>query len=799
MKTEGKPCEGKPQARFEVAVGGMYIDLNNHLLTLWTKGIQMITGPEFEKKCTQIAHLLWPFAHVAGSIMAGGRERDGVFITEECVHLLEYTELRTKDKAEKDGKKLSDFIPEYQRKYPDKGVKGWFITSDEPTADQKSAILKEKNGNRISAISFETFKSKLVNVPEYFSCRDNYNFGSVKDPGSSSNEPKVGFVQNELIECGSGDSLTPDELLQREANGERWVFLGEYGSGKSMTLRYFYNHLKQKYLAGKISQFPIHINLRDHNGQDDSSEIIERHCKKIGYSNSGHLVRAWRAGLSILLLDGFDELAPLSFTKHSPRFKEVRKHAMLGIKKLISETPRESKVIVVGRSNYFDDIADRCNCIGIDSYWKEFQISDFTESQMVDYLHRYDIRGKIPTWMPKRPLLIGYLASHGIIKELLSHPDEYVVPAQGWDHLISLICKRESEIEISLDGDTVRQVLERISTTARKSSNGLGPLFEADFTKSFESIVGNAPDKGSFNIIQRLPGIGIDNQIDGSRKFIDADLCDACRAGDLIKVLLDPYGKEKEIYEDSLYLSGNTCIDMVVYKIEQGVIPKGQIIQSINMISKLGKFGVLKYDFVQLAKRTGTDIDSINLNISGIDISRLELDDWGFWKNITFSDCFVNDMYIDADDLKNMPSFNQTYISNIYGINPEHFNEIKDHMFMSCEVENIHNYSETNKQIFDLSLCLPEKLLLSILRKVFIQRGKGRVENALTSGVETGSQKYAADILAILQKYKYIYPTTNSTERIWHANRDKQDEVKEILKDPIRSKYQVQIDTRNLR
>ena len=37
MKTEGKPCEGKPQARFEAAVGGMYINVYNHLLTLYTE------------------------------------------------------------------------------------------------------------------------------------------------------------------------------------------------------------------------------------------------------------------------------------------------------------------------------------------------------------------------------------------------------------------------------------------------------------------------------------------------------------------------------------------------------------------------------------------------------------------------------------------------------------------------------------------------------------------------------------------------------------------------------------------
>jgi hypothetical protein len=764
-----------------------------------TKENTMITGPEFEKKCIQIAHLLWPHAKIAGAIIDGEKERDGVFVTEECVHLLEYTALRTKEKAEKDGKKLSDLIPEFQKKYPDKGVKGWFITADEPTADQKTSILKEKNGARITAISFETFKSRLVNVREYFSCRDNYNFGSVKDPGSSSNEPKVDFIQNELTDCRSGETVSPDKLIANNSISERWVILGEYGSGKSMTLRYFYSFLKAKYLSGLIAQFPIHINLRDHNGQEDPTEIIERHCKKIGYSNSNHLVRAWRAGLAILLLDGFDELAPLSFSRHSPRFKEVRKHAMLGVKQLISETPRESKVIVVGRQNYFDDTKDRFNCIGIDSFWKEFQISDFSEEQMISYLNKYKITGKIPIWMPKRPLLIGYLASHGIINELMKQPDDYVVPAQGWDHLVSLICKRESEIDLSIDGDTVRQVLERISTAARKKANGLGPLFEVDFTKSFESIVGNVPDKGSFNIIQRLPGIGIDNQIEGSRKFIDIDLCDACRAGDLERFLLDPYGKSKDVFIESVFPVGETCHSMIINKLNQGLIPRGQVVQSIIMLAKLSDFGVLKYDVLNIARKLNIELDSISFNISGIDVQKLEIDSWSFWKSVTFSDCFVSDLYIDVDDLKAMPSLNQTLISNVYGMSLDKFTEIKDEYFQNCLVEEIHNYSETNKQIFELSVSIQEKLLLSILRKIFIQRGKGRVETAFSAGVEPSSIKYIDSILAILQKYRYASPTTNTSERVWHANREKQDCVREILKDPTRTSFDIQKETRNLK
>jgi hypothetical protein len=78
-----------------------------------------------------------------------------------------------------------------------------------------------------------------------------------------------------------------------------------------MTMRYLYRQLRAAHLSGSTSQFPVYINLREHFGQSDPCEVLERHARNVGFERVGHLVRAWRAGYVHLILDGFDELTGL--------------------------------------------------------------------------------------------------------------------------------------------------------------------------------------------------------------------------------------------------------------------------------------------------------------------------------------------------------------------------------------------------------------------------------------------------------------------------------------------------------
>lgn len=90
----------------------------------------MKTGIAFEKSVINVARNLWPAAEYSGGEIRDGRERDGIFVSQDVIHLLECTEHRTKDKAESDGKKLAQLAGQFKRSHPETPVKCWLVTKD---------------------------------------------------------------------------------------------------------------------------------------------------------------------------------------------------------------------------------------------------------------------------------------------------------------------------------------------------------------------------------------------------------------------------------------------------------------------------------------------------------------------------------------------------------------------------------------------------------------------------------------------------------------------------------------------
>jgi hypothetical protein len=83
--------------------------------------------------------------------------------------------------------------------------------------------------------------------------------------------------------------VLPIDLLAKHA---RYVLEGDYGSGKSMTLRELFFQAVDNYKQGRTRQFPIFLNRRDHGGADDPAEAFDRHGRRVGIDNERHLNRA---------------------------------------------------------------------------------------------------------------------------------------------------------------------------------------------------------------------------------------------------------------------------------------------------------------------------------------------------------------------------------------------------------------------------------------------------------------------------------------------------------------------------
>lgn len=755
----------------------------------------------FELETLRIARLLWPAAQYSGSEMIDGRERDGVFETEECHHYVESTVSRGQQKAFDDCKKLAELIKKKFMSNDGKGARGWFITLDEPTADQRKVLEDPKliqYKSHIKILSFQQFQSKIIDARDYLDLRSRHFFGSVRDPETSGYLPKVDYVEMDYFERDTTEIHSIYEVCEKIRNGVRVVLTGDYGSGKSMTLRQIFQILKNDYVTGKSAKFPIAINLREHLGSDDPSDILAKHGKNIGFPNPDHLVRAWKLGYVYLLLDGYDEISTYGIHGSWKKLKDIRFKSLLPIRKF-SENSDNNSIVISGRYNYISDREELLRGLGLRNDTLFLVLNEFNDDQLLKYLERYSIRTALPGWIPNKPLFLGHLAARGTLRDLVNPDTNHILndAAEGWNFLIGVICEREAKINGNIDGETVRLIIERLATIARKYTGGLGPLTKDLIEKVYEEICQFPFDDKAIVMIQRFPGLGIHSNEDETRSFVDENFADICRSGDMIRLILDPFGNAGLFPENVECPLSRVGIERLSKWANANDVTGKKLCAAINS-SALANRQTLKLDLVRVIDDLNLDIpEPVHLReliIEDLDLSSIECD----LSRATFSDCMLERVQLPASDFDTkLPAFHNCFFDLVEGrtnaldLPRARFNE-------SCEFVRFGSDNRTNSGIKSQNISVQEKVLLVILKKLFVQSLSGRKEKALFAGMTTEETRYVKKIISILERNGFIIPYRKNDYMVWIPVRTHLKDAYEILSNPHGSSVSAIVETREL-
>ena len=742
----------------------------------------------FENEVLRIARARWPSAAFSGTRIIDGREVDGVFETEECVHVIEATTSRKRDKAKDDIEKLTKSLDRLQATSGTRAVRGWFITRDEPTADQRR--VADKHRSIINTLSFSQFQMAIVDSKAYLSARDDYPFGSVRDPApkpSSRPTADIKYVPLDILNRGSQETVARNDLVEIVAQGSRRVvLLGDYGAGKSMTLREVYYDLRRHHLKGATSAFPLYLNLRDHYGQTEPAEVIERHARSIGFPSPSHLVRAWRAGYVHLLIDGFDEISAIGIQGIWRKLRDNRYRAMQAVRRLIAEHPSHTGLLVAGRAHFFDNDAERHSALGISpANCIELSLNEFTDSQIATYLKQEGLTGAVPPWLPSRPLLVGYLAAGGLLRDLSKGEDDQyqLTPAAGWDTLLDLISDREAKIEAGIDGPTVRRIIERIATKARASQNGLGPLTPDSVVDAFKEICGYAPDDRGMVLLQRLPGLGVDRDDEDSRKFMDIAFADACRAGDLVSYVESPFDFEPSVLAAVESSIEQTGLEVASWRCTQRGFFEGNLNAALIAAQK-AESHYMAADIARLILEGGFNVQH-DIVVEGVVIPELELGegDAGLGR-IQFHNCFFVRVDIASTvEAQTTPMFRECYINELDG--RVSIEDLPANRFdAACVIESYAGTLATTAEVLTLDLPLGTRVCLTILKKLYEQRGSGRKENALHRGLDHGARRLVPDVLGVLRSEGLAIPDKMRGTVVWRPNRSDRARVGRMISAP---------------
>ncbi|TCL79658.1 MULTISPECIES: NACHT domain-containing protein [unclassified Curtobacterium] len=360
----------------------------------------------FEAEVLRVARALWvPNRPFQGSVILDGAERDGIFVGDDIVAVVEATVSKRLDKAKKDGDKLKQASERLSKSHPLKAIKGYFVTRDEPTAEQRQYINSLRSG--VVACSFAQLRSLLINSREYLNVRQAYAFGSARNLDTGAPKDLDVYVPIGLLEestSGRARVHSVADIANRMSSGGTTVLLGDFGAGKSMTIREVHSRLASSHLKNPEKRFPVTLNLRDHQGQKAPDEALRRHCQAIGFEEGTKLVRAWRAGQVDILLDGFDEIATTGWLSQAVSLRQIRRNSVELIRNFTDQTPDGAGIFLTGRRHLFDSNTELSGALGISSRNPlVLSTDDFSEAQVTEYLTARGWDGSLPGWLPPRP------------------------------------------------------------------------------------------------------------------------------------------------------------------------------------------------------------------------------------------------------------------------------------------------------------------------------------------------------------------------------------------------------------
>ncbi|WP_369914918.1 NACHT domain-containing NTPase [Xanthomonas sp. NCPPB 3005] len=758
---------------------------------------------DFENEVRRIARAKWPSAAYSGAAMLDGRERDGVFETEESINFIEATVSAGTGKAKDDTRKLFKAVSDYNKSGSFKAAIGWFVTKDEPTADQRK-VVNDLGKGQVRAVSFSQFQQSIINVRDYLAARKEHFFGSVLDLSTGEKSPSIPYVEIGLSDPAENASFLIKDIARNVSEGSHYAIVGQYGAGKSMTLREIFFLLEERYINGKTGKFPVYINLREHSGQQDPIEILERHARSIGFDASGSLVRAWRAGFVILLVDGFDEVASLGVQGTWKKLKDLRLRSLEGVRKLIRDSVNTG-VIACGRSNYFEADSELSRALGLNSP-KILHVDEFSDTQMRNFLSRFSkLSGEqaFPSWLPTRPLLLGYLASRELLQELDSSNNP-LDAIDGWDYLLDKIYQREERIETNLDGGTLRLILERVSTIARSSESGLGPISRSDLFSAFKEVCGYEPDEQGILAIQRLPGLGIYRPEEESRCFVDKELADVCRGRELSRFLTSPFDASRNtIWTDAM----NTCdkpisaigATLANRHLEKQADSRGLLRQAMAFLNSRDDLAGAKGDISMVIMHGNNEVD-ISMTVTGITYTEDAIEfTTGMidLNHLSFSHCLFENIHFDtALNSDHLPYFDGCLFENISGrVSAHDLPSIK--FSKSCDFSKFDS-NTTSESIRSGSMTVGEKVLLVTLRKLFVQGLSGRAESALFRGLDVDERRCVQEILTLLKRHQLATEYSRGAGVVWLPARKALSRVKRILSAPSECGEQILIDARQV-
>lgn len=698
----------------------------------------------------------------------GGVDFDGVVhVSADEVVLIEITKERTLQKVRDDLNKIN---PTKLRLATEGMIcRGFIVLEEEPT----NSMVEAGEKSHISVLSARSFEKSFFDFESYHVLRSSLPFGSAVDSKTGENDTRA-FVPVVYSEVDGQRRMDVAEIIERLGRGNKIVLTGDFGTGKSRCVREVFTEVAKRVRA--FGGYPVAINLRDHWSSSNALEILAGHLGNVSLASSvDNVVRLLNGGHLILLLDGFDEIGAQTHDTRVDNRKELRRHAVRGLRDLLMRT--RAGVLVTGRSHFFDSDEEMLQALGLGAARNDLFLlaspEEFSVAEGEKYLHALGVNAPVPAWLPRKPLVFQVLVEldpDETARILHRRDGEF----HFWGMFIYAICMRESRVVAnSIAPQTVQLILLNLAAKSRISNAFRGRLSPRDIDEAYEAAVGSAPDQTGRQLLARMCTLGRIEPESPDRQFVDYGIVDVLRAEHLVFGVAGMSDKENQRqWTQSLRLLGaaHAATLVKINDLEQSCFSflrkfgaTANTKQLGELVSVLTIFGPERMDFQGLAL-SKTEIPILNLSDRVV-------------ANLTVQESFIqmlvlhNSRVTDKDGL----TLDGCLVGLAGGVSGE---AGLPPWIKATEVIEFDRLSNAAR-IQESPVAPQQKVLLGIVHKIFFQPGAGREEGALLKGGY--GQKYSPKLVdgvirillreGLVERFKgddgWIYkPVRRHTERL---------------------------------
>ena len=311
-----------------------------------------------------------------------------------------------------------------------------------------------------------------------------------------------------------------------------------------------------------------------------------------------------------------------------------------------------------------------------------------------------------------------------------------------------------------------------------------GPLTQRQITDTFLKLRGQEPSDSEQAILQRLPGLARDpNFEEGTRSFIDVDFANVAQARDVSSFAINPFSGLDERASNWSSSLGALGIEVAAHQCVTLSAGSVNLTNAFRYARRKDLYVALA-DLTRLSISLGEPIDE-SVYIHNVSVPDLVLfDGMSNISFVTFNDCYFDN--IDLSDMADdslLPRFTSCFVGSLLGrfgladLPPGVFTD-------NCVIEEFPDSPDRNAAVMASGLPAGVRVTITILRKLYMQSGRGRLESALSRGMDQDERIRVPGSLALLQRENMAHSTRIQSRKVWLPNRSRQGRALRFVEAP---------------